>query len=70
MTDSEGRVDRDAAVIGIAASAEQGAYYTVLVRWAAGTVIKDAEEGLRLDLHCEGGGGRLNASTGWAQWPG
>ena len=70
MTDSEGRVDRDAAVVGIAAGAEQGAYHTVLVGWAAGTVIEDAEEGLRLNLHCEGSGGRLDAGTGWAQGPG
>lgn len=69
MADGEGRVDCDGGVVGVATSAEKGADYAVLAGGATGAVVEDAEEGLWLDLDCEGGGVGLEADAGWAERP-
>jgi len=67
VPDSKRGVDCDGGVIGIAAGAEEGAYYAGLVRRSAGTVVEDAEEGLRLNDNGEGGGRGLDRCGGGAK---
>jgi len=62
-------MDCDGGVVGIAAGAEKGADYAVLVGRATGAVVEDTEQGLWLDLDCERGGVGLEADAGWAERP-